>query len=43
VREDVAVAAAAAAVVGRMAAVEVVVGALAGQSLAGIVDSHWPL
>ena len=38
----VAAAAAAAVVVGRMVAVEVAVGAQAGQSLAGTVDSHWP-
>ena len=38
----VAAAAAAVVVVGQMAAAVVAVGAQAGQSLAGTVDSHWP-
>ena len=38
----VAAAAAAAVVVGHVAVVVVAVGAQAGQSLAGTVDSHWP-
>ena len=43
VQGEVAVAVAAAvAVVGHMAAAAVAVGAQAGQSLAGTVDSHWP-
>ena len=40
--EVVAAAAAAVVVVGHKAAAVVAVGAQAGQSLAGTVDSHWP-